>query len=62
MGTNRFRVRKPVITAVVAASAIAATGLAVQQTAMASTNGQHIQLAGYVEHIDFHLVAQARPF
>jgi hypothetical protein len=44
MGTNRFRVRKPVITAVVAASAIAATGLAVQQTAMASTNGQHIQL------------------
>ena len=44
MGTKRFHVPKPVIAAVAAVSAIAATGLAVQQTAMAGTNGQRIRL------------------
>jgi hypothetical protein len=42
MPVRKLRVRKPVIAAIVATGAIASTGLAVQQTAMAGTNGQHI--------------------
>jgi hypothetical protein len=42
MPVKRLQARKPVIAAIIATGTIASTGLAVQQTAMAGTNGQHI--------------------
>ncbi|HEY6797508.1 MAG TPA: hypothetical protein VI248_22775, partial [Kineosporiaceae bacterium] len=46
MPVRRFRIRKSVIAAIAATGAVAAIGLAVQQTAMAGTSGEVVNAPG----------------